>query len=253
MSNKREYVINQKSNKMETRALNVDCMEFMRELPDKHFELAICDVPYGINVSKLAYTQEDARPCKQKNGTTLRVKKLKYEHKDWDKQTPPQEYFDELRRVSKNQIIWGVNYLKWDGIGSGRIKWNKCVPEGVSFSNYEYAYCSLIDSEIEFTYMWAGMCQGKSLTEPTTQQGNKQLNEKRIHPTHKPIRLYKYLLHNYAKQGDKILDTHLGSGSSRIAAYQMGFDFWGCELDYDYWVAQEKRFKMVTSQTSMQF
>lgn len=230
---------------------NIDCMKLMAEYPDKYFDLAICDPPYGINVAKLAYTQEDNRPCKQKNGTTLRVKKLKYEHKDWDKSPPPQEYFDELKRVSKEQIIWGVNYFKWQGLGKGRIKWNKCVPEGVSFSNYEYAYCSFIDTEIEFTYMWAGMCQGKSLNEPTTQQGNKKLNEKRIHPTHKPIRLYDWLLKNYSKEGMKILDTHLGGGSIAISCLRNGVHLTGSEIDKGYFDAMTKRINEYNSQTKL--
>ena len=234
-----------------TEAFNIDCMEAMAQMKDNEFDLAIVDPPYGINVGKMAYTQEDNRPIKQKNGQILRVKKLKYKHGTWDKEIPPIEYFNELFRVSKNQIIWGINHFDLKNIGAGRIKWNKCVPEGVSFNNYEYAYCSLIMKEVEFVYMWAGMCQGKSLNEPTTQQGNKKLNEKRIHPTHKPIRLYKWLFGNYAKEGDTILDTHLGSGSSRIAAYDMGFNFTGYEIDKDYFDAQDKRFANHIQQGSM--
>jgi len=221
-----------------------DCMDLMRETPDKFYDLCICDPPYGINVAKLAYTQEDNRPIKQKNGSILHVKKLKYQHKDWDKNTPSQGYFDELRRVSKEQIIWGVNYFDWKGIGTGRIKWDKYVPDGVSFNRYEYAYCSLINTEVEFVYLWAGMCQAKSTSEPTTQRGNKKLNEKRIHPTQKPVALYKWLLKNYAKEGDRILDTHLGSGSSAIAAHDGGFEFVGCEIDADYYAAAVKRFNI---------
>lgn len=230
--------------------LHTDCMEYMATLPDKAFELAIVDPPYGINVAKMAYTQEDNRPCRQKNGTILTVKKLKYKHGDWDNNIPTDEYFNELKRVSKNQIIWGWNYYGKDW-GKGLIKWNKLVPEGVSFSSYEYAFCSLIDYEIEFKYLWAGFSQGISLTEPTKQRGNKKLNEKRIHPTQKPIALYRWLLHNYAKPGDRILDTHLGSGSSAIAAHQMGFDFVGCELDKDYYDAACKRFKLMTAQQTL--
>lgn len=222
----------------------MDCMDLMVQLPDKWADLSCVDPPYGINVAKLAYTQEENRPCRQKNGSILRVKKLAYKHKDWDRETPQQNYFDELRRISKHQIIWGVNYFDWKGIGTGRIKWNKCVPDGVSFSNYEYAYCSLIDSEVEFVYLWAGMCQAKSIAEGTIQQGNKKLNEKRIHPTHKPINLYKWLLKNYAKPEYKIIDTHLGSGSSAIAAFDFGCDFVGCEIDKDYYDAAVKRFEI---------
>jgi site-specific DNA-methyltransferase (adenine-specific) len=231
--------------------LNIDCMDYMATLPDKAFDLAIVDPPYGINVAKLAYTQEEDRPCKQKNGSILRVKKLKYKHKDWDKNPPPQKYFDELRRISKEQIIWGINYFNWVGVGNGRIKWDKLVPEGMSFNRYEYAYCSLIENEVEFVYLWAGMCQAAGLNNPAIQQGNKKLNEKRIHPTHKPINLYKWLLKNYAKPGDKIIDTHLGSGSSAIAAFDGGFDFVGCEIDKDYFEAALKRFNIHKMQLNL--
>lgn len=227
---------------------NEDNMVGMTRYPDKYFDLAIVDPPYGIDVAKMAYTQEENRPCKQKNGKTLRIKKLKYKHGDWDKSPPQKEYFNELFRVSENQIIWGVDYFNLSGIGCGRIKWNKLVPEGMSFHKYETAYCSLIDETVEFDYLWAGMCQALSLKEPTTQQGNKKLNEKRIHPCHKPINLYLWLLKNYAKEGDKILDTHLGGGSSRIACDKMGFDFVGFELDKEYFDASVKRFEIYKSQ-----
>jgi site-specific DNA-methyltransferase (adenine-specific) len=228
----------------------MDCMEGMKAYPDNYFELAIVDPPYGINVAKMAYTQEDNRPCKQKNGQTLTVKKLKYKHGTWDKAPPPDEYFSELFRVSKNQLIWGENYLppKFRG---GRIVWNKLVPEGVSFSDCEIAFCSFHERVRYVEYMWAGMMQGEGFANPKVQKGDKSKNEKRIHPTQKPIALYKWLLSKYAKQGDKILDTHLGSGSSRIAAYLMGFDFYGFEIDPDYFAAQEKRFKEQTAQQSL--
>ncbi len=229
---------------------NEDNMELMGRYPDKYFNLAIIDPPYGINVAKMAYTQEDNRSVKQKNGNTLRVKKLKYKHGDWDNEPPTPEYFKELKRVSENQIIWGVNYMPFVFKG-GRIIWDKCVPDGVSFSDCEIAYCSLHNRVRLFTYMWAGMFQGKSLIEPKTQQGNKKLNEKRIHPTQKPIKLYKWLLHNYAKSGDKILDTHLGSGSIAIACYDMGFDLTACELDKDYYEAAMKRFNQHKAQLTL--
>ena len=234
--------------------LNIDCMEYMATVPDKYFDLAIVDPPYGIDVAKMAYTQEENRPCRQKNGSILRVKKLKYKHGDWDKTAPTQEYFDELFRISLSQIIWGVDYVNHliRNKGGGRIKWDKLVPNGMSFNRYEYAYCSLIDNEILFKYLWAGMCQAKSLKEPTIQQGNKKLNEKRIHPTHKPINLYKWLLKNYAKPEFKIIDTHLGSGSSAIAAYDFGIaEFVGCEIDKEYYDASVKRFNTHKSQLTL--
>jgi site-specific DNA-methyltransferase (adenine-specific) len=131
----------------------------------------------------------------------------------------------------KNQIIWGVNYFDYS-FGSGRIVWDK-VNGHSSFSDCELAYCSLHDSTRLFRYMWNGMLQGKSISEGHIQQGNKALNEVRIHPTQKPINLYFWLLQNYAKEGDKILDTHVGSASSLIACQELGFEYVGCELDRD--------------------
>ena len=227
--------------------LNVDCMEYMAGLPDKAFDLAIVDPPYGINVAKMAYTQEDNRPCKQKNGSTLRVKKKKYKHGDWDKEPAGIDWLNELQRVSKHQIIFGINYMDFH-LKGGRLIWNKLVPEGVSFSDCEIAYCSMFERVENVFFRWAGMIQGvycgKDIMKAIIQQGNKQLNEERIHPTQKPVQLYKWLLKNYAKQGDRILDTHLGSGSSAIAAFDGGFDFVGCEIDADYFNAALKRFNI---------
>ena len=218
----------------------------MKGMADKQFDLAIVDPPYGINVAKMAYTQEDNRPCKQKNGSTLHVKKKKYKHGDWDKEPAGIEWLTELKRVSKHQIIFGINYMDFH-LKGGRLIWNKLVPEGVSFSDCEIAYCSMFERVENVFFRWAGMIQGvycgKDVMKAIIQQGNKQLNDERIHPTQKPVALYKWLLTNYAKQGDTILDTHLGSGSSRIAAYDLGFDFTGYETDFDYFTAQEKRFQ----------
>ena len=222
-----------------------DCMAVMSRYPDNYFDLALCDIPYGINVGNMAYLKETKTTVKQKNGTRLNgnAKKKVYTQKDWDLEPPKQEYFDELKRITKHQIIFGVEYVNWTGLGNGRIKWNKGVAEGMSFKKYELAYCSMIDSEIELPLLWAGMCQAKSLNEPMTQQGNKQLNEKRIHPCHKPIMLYEKLLLDYGFRGMKVIDTHLGGGSSRIAADNFGVSvFIGCEIDSEYYEAQEKRF-----------
>ncbi len=222
---------------------NIDCVEGMKQFPDKFFDLAIVDPPYGIGVSKMAYLQENKTTVKQKNGTRLKPRKTLYKKSDWDLEIPKEEYFNELFRVSKNQIIWGINYFSITNIGNGLIKWNKCIPDGLSFKKYEYAYCSLIDFEKEFTYLCSGFNIGINLDYPTTAQKNMKLVEQRIHPTQKPIMLYNWLLENYAKQGDKILDTHLGSQSSRIAAYKKGFDFWGFEIDKDYFDQGNERFE----------
>lgn len=229
---------------------NEDCMIGMKKFHDKFFDLAICDIPYGINVGKMAYLNETKTTVKQKNGTRLngnRNKKV-YTKKDWDESPPAQEYFDELRRVSKNQIIFGIEYVSWQGVGTGRIKWNKGVAEGMSFKPYEMAYCSMIDDEIEVPLLWAGMCQAKSLSEPMTQQGNKQLNEKRIHPCYKPRLLYKKLIMDYGFEGMKLLDTHLGGGAIRIEAYLANCDFYAFEIDEEYFQLQENVFKQFISQ-----
>lgn len=210
-------------------------MEIMQTCPDQYYDLAIVDPPYGINLGKMAFLSETNTTVKQKNGNRLNPnKREKYTLKDWDNQTPDQSYFDELKRISKDQIIFGIDYFDWTGVGKGRIKWDKCVPEGVSFSRYETAYCSLIDTEIEFKLLYSGMCQAKSLKEPTTQQGNKKLNEKRIHPCQKPLLLYNWLLLNFAKEGYKIIDTHGGSMNIAIAADNFRCDLAVCEIDREY-------------------
>lgn len=184
----------------------------MSRYPDLYFDIAIVDPPYGIGVGKMAYLTEQTKGARQKNGKILKVYKngKKYTKKDWDKFPPTQQYFDELKRISKHQIIFGIEYMNWDKVGTGRIKWNKGMSEKVSFKKYEIAYCSMITNEIEIPLLWAGLCQAKSISEPMTQQGNKKLNERRIHPCHKPILLYQIILQMFAKENMKIIDTHMG-------------------------------------------
>jgi site-specific DNA-methyltransferase (adenine-specific) len=226
---------------------NIDCMEGMKKIPDKAFKWAFADIPYGLDVAKMAFTQEVKNTVLQKNGNRLRIPKEKYALKNWDKEVPKQPYFDEVVRVSENQIIFGVEYVDWEGLGTGRIKWDKCVPDGMSFKPYEMAYCSAIEHTEEIKLLWSGMMQAKSIFHPTTQQGNKRLNEKRIHPTQKPRLLYQLLFNMFCKEGDNILDTHVGSGSSRIVADKMGFDYCGFEIDRDYFEKSNERFFIETS------
>lgn len=227
-------------------AYNMDCMKAMQKMPDKCFDLAIVDPPYG--------RKEHGGKCRsgfvlQKNGSRIYVKDGGYEKKDWDALPPTEEYFKELIRVSKNQIIWGVNYFPFI-FGSGRIIWDKC--NGASDqSDCEIAYNSMTRRVDLFRFMWSGMMQGKSIAEGHIMKGNKRLNEKRIHPTQKPVALYEWILSQYAKTGDKILDTHLGSGSSRIAAYNAELDFVGFEIDKDYFGKQEDRFAAHIAQCSI--
>lgn len=232
---------------------NEDCFDLMRRYPDGYFDLAICDVPYGIDVGSMAYLKETRTTVVQKNGSRLNANRNKevYTKKDWDKVVPGQDYFDELRRVSKEQIIFGIEYVEWVGVGAGRIKWNKGVADGMSFSKYEVAYCSLIDVEVELPLLWAGMMQAKSLSEPMVQQGNKRLNEKRLHPCHKPLLLYKKLLLDYSLPGQRIIDTHVGGGSIMKACYDYGCSFIGSEIDKEYYNKSVVSFRDYVSQTRL--
>ena len=232
---------------------NCDCMELMKSMPDKCMDLACVDPPYGINVGKMAFLSETNCLVKQKNGNRLRVKNKIHTAKDWDNKVPTQEYFDELKRISKHQIIWGVNYVDWIGLGTGRIKWDKGFAEGVSFGRYEYAYCSMIDYEMGIPLLWAGMCQAKSLSEPMIQQGNKKLNEKRLHPCQKPILLSLKLLMEFAHKGMKIIDTHAGVFGMGIACDMFGCDFVGCEKELEYYTSGLNRFNNYKSQYLLQF
>ena len=235
--------------------LNCDCMSFMAGVPDKFFDLAIVDPPYGI--------KEDGRKSigrvlkkdgsviyktDKRNGRQILIAPKTYKGGQYDNEIPSHEYFTELLRVSKDQIIWGENYYPHH-FGTGRIFWDKCVSG--DFSDGEIAFCSKHNSVRKFIYMWSGFKQGESITNGSKMQGNNNLREKRIHPNHKPKALYRWLLKNYAKEGDKILDTHGGSMSSAIACHRMGFDLTLCELDKDYYEAGVKRFKEQTIQQSL--
>ena len=202
----------------------MDCIEGMKQYPDKFFDLAIVDPPYGIG----EYGDRSNRNHKTEKWKTQKPKV--YDYKNWDNQPPNIEYFTELFRVSKNQIIWGANHFisLMPYNSSCWIVWDKKNGDN-AFADCELAWASFPKAVRKFEWLWNGF--------------QKKKPETRFHPTQKPIALYEWLLKNYAKQGNKILDTHLGSGSSRIAAYKLGFDFWGFEIDEDYYKAQEKRFK----------
>lgn len=213
---------------------NMDCLEGMKGFPDKFFDLAIVDPPYGIN-----HANKAGKMSGQQYGNAAAPKRS-YTSKDWDLNIPKEDYFSELRRVSKNRIIWGGNYMvEYLDASAGWIVWDKVNGEN-GFSDCELAYTSFNKGLRKLELMWNGMLQHD--------MSNK---EERIHPTQKPVKLYKWLLKNYAKEGDKILDTHMGSQSSRIAAYNMGFDYWGFELDREYFEAGNKRFKEQTAQQQL--
>lgn len=224
----------------ESMAYNMDCMQAMRDMPDKYFDIAIVDPPYFSGPERRGYYGRKV----SKTG----IERVNHPISNvWT--VPGPEYFRELERVSKRYIVFGCNYYDYI-FAPGRIVWDKC--NGAStFSDCEIAATNFHDSVRLFRYMWNGMCQGKSIEEGNIMQGDKRKNEKRIHPTQKPVALYKWLISKYAKNGDKILDTHLGSGSSRIAAYDFGIDFIGYELDSETFERQERRFQEYASQISL--
>ena len=196
--------------------INGDCMEYMKTIPDKYFDLAIVDPPYGIGITDSG-----------------RLRKYNQNGNRWDDSTPDESYFKELFRVSRNAIIWGGNYFDLPPT-RGFVIWDKKQPQGVSFASCEFGWTSF-DASAKTFYLSAMNTQ-----------------EERLHPTQKPIALYKWLLKNYAKPGDNILDTHVGSASSLIACYDMGFDAVGFELDKDYFDASTKRLEAFMRQPKIE-
>ncbi|MCK5601325.1 site-specific DNA-methyltransferase [Candidatus Pacearchaeota archaeon] len=217
-------------------------MDYMSNCKSKQFDLAIVDPPYFNGPDKLGYYGARISP--------VGVDRPGYKKtEDWD--VPGEDYFKELIRVSKEQIIWGINYYAIQNIGPGRIIWDK-VNGDSSFSDCEIAYASQHDSVRLFPFMWNGMMQGKGLRNGRIQQGNKKLNEVRIHPTQKPVALYDWLLARYAKEGMTILDTHLGGGSICIAAHKARLDLVGCEKTKSYAIAAKERLYAFTAQGILQ-
>ena len=198
-------------------------MTEMVGFPDNYFDVAIVDPPY--------YSGPEKRKFYGRKISPIGVQRIYDKSEAWI--VPEHEYFDELFRISKNQIIFGCNYFDYP-FGSGRIVWDKCNGSS-SFSDCELAYTSFHDSVRLFRYMWNGMMQGKSISEGHIQQGNKKLNEKRIHPTQKPVNLYRWLVQRYLKPGQLVLDTHVGSGSSLIAFEEYGLQYIGYEIDKSYY------------------
>ena len=184
---------------------NQDCMEAMKQMSDNQFDLAIVDPPYGIDIN-----------------SSGRLGHYGGKGKKWDKDTPSQQYFNEIERVSKNQIIWGGNYFNLPPTRCFLI-WDKQQPHNVSFASCEYAWTSF------------------NLSAKTFYMRPQNADNIRIHPTQKPVKLYEWLLMNYAKEGDTILDTHLGSGSIAIACHNLGFELTGYEIDKEYFEAAKKR------------
>ena len=208
-------------------ATNEDCMLMMARYPDDYFDLAIVDPPYGIGADK----EKHSGDTKTWKGKTEKG----YISKQWDSKIPTKEYFLELKRISKNQIIWGANYF---GLIGGYIFWNKkeTMP---TYSKGELAWTSLFLRCDLVELLWAGY--------------KKCEKTNRIHPTQKPVKLYEWLLMNYAKEGDKIVDTHRGSASLDIACHNLNFDLVTCELDTDYFNDGNKRLKQHQNQQVINF
>ena len=208
-----------------------DCMTVMKDIPDKYFELAIVDVNYGI--------KQDGR--NNHTRSKLCAAKDYRNNSRYDNDSPDKSYFDELFRVSKNQIIFGANHFisKIPFDSSCWIVWDKLNGE-TDFADCELAWTSFKTAVRKFSFQWQGMIQGYG--------GNKKNNENRIHPNQKPIALYRWILSQYAKTGDKIIDTHSGSGSLAIACHLKGFEFLAIEKDYDYYKASVERYETEISQ-----
>jgi site-specific DNA-methyltransferase (adenine-specific) len=202
--------------KTQIQLLNADCISEMKKFPDKYFDLAVVDPPYGINVNP---------HLGRKKGRKKRFKSV-----TWDDQIPSEEYFSELFRVSKNQIIWGGNYFPL-GPCKHFIFWDKLVAEGMTFADGEFAWTSFNKAPKKFIL--------------------RSHQENRIHPTQKPIALYEWIFKNYSNPGEKVIDTHLGSGSSAIAAERFELEFFGTEIDPEYFQKTKNRFELSISQKRM--
>jgi len=219
---------------------NEDNMALMARYPDDYFDLAIVDPPYGIGESS---NNNKSRSNKvnfgAKNTRNTVVKSKDYGSKKWDDKAPNEKYFTELKRVSKNQIIFGANHFIEkipEANSSCWIVWDKKNGKN-DFADCELAYASFKTAVRKVDFRWHGMLQG-----------NMKNKEVRIHPTQKPVALYQWILEKYGKGNDKILDTHLGSGSIAIACNNLGFELTACELDAEYYNASLKRFKLETKQ-----
>lgn len=238
--------------------MNIDCNDYMKNVDDKTFTLLIADPPYGINGNSHRKNKSRGKIARSKN----------YHTALWDQSVPDDEYFDFIFKKTHQQLIFGGNYFtqittpfktpRRDNIDQwlkdypkGWIAWDKCNGT-TGFNDYELIWTSF-DSmpSFVFKYMWNGFMQGISINDGHLQQPYKKYNEVRIHPTHKPINLYKFLFKYFSQWTDKILDTHLGGASSAIAAHSMQLDFTGCEIDNTYFAAAKKRYSDHTSQLTL--
>ncbi len=213
---------------IESNVYNCDCMELMARYPDKYFDLAVVDPPYGIGAGSVNF----------QSGTRKKPSKF---HKviDWDNAIPTAEYWEQLFRVSKNQIVWGGNYMT-EFLPPSRcwIFWDKGTGDN-SYADGELAWCSFDKVVKKYSRFWSGA------------NAKERGDIDRVHPTQKPISLYDWIFNNYASEGQLILDTHLGSGSSRIAARKNKLNFTACEIDKEYFDKQEQRYQTFISQLTL--
>ena len=210
---------------------NEDNMDLMARYPDKYFDLCIVDPPYGLDLANMNMGVGKSKKASK-------IQNRKWKPKDWDKKAPTQEYFNELFRISKNQIIWGGNYFELPPC-KNYIIWDKEIPKGLSFADCEMAWTSFSNAPKMFRY-------------------SAYLNKNdKFHPTQKPVALYAWILKNYAKQGDKIIDTHFGSGSIACAIHEansidkMDLSLVACELDKDYFESSIQRVKSALQNQSL--
>lgn len=238
--------------------LNVDCEKYMSELEDKSFYLGSADPVYGINGNS-----------HRKNKSSGKIaRSINYHAALWDQPITSTNYFEQLRRVTRHQIIFGGNYFE-ELVGTpfktprrhelqnflseypkGWILWDKCNGT-TGFNDYELIYTTFDFDSFVYTFMWNGFMQGRSMNDGGTMQSKKHLNEKRIHPTQKPVAIYDFLFHRFCGPKCSVLSTHVGSGSDAIAAYKAGINFTGCEIDGVYYNDALTRFTNFTNQITL--
>ena len=215
---------------------NCDCMQGMKEFPDKYFDLAIVDPVFG-DVTKGGYMSHNKG---QRIGKG-KANQKGYHPAIWSQEKTGKDYFNELLRVSRNQVIWGGNYFcNFLPTSQCWIVWDKQHPEGITFADCELAWTSFNEATRIFRYMWNGMLQG-----------DMKHKEDRINPCQKPVKLYEWLINKFAKEGDVILDTHTGSGSSLIACYNTNHKYVGFEIDETYYKLAKERIERETAQLNL--
>lgn len=211
-----------------------DCLDIMKQLPDKCIDLVLTDPPYGIGENNGQYKSRNKNRIDKRSGRPIIINHPGYKKSEWDSKIPDKKYFDEIFRISKNQVIFGGNYfIEYLKNTSCFIVWDKCNGES-DFADCELAWTSFRTAVRKIEYMWSGFCQGKSITEGRINQGNKKKCEKRIHPTQKPVALFGWILQNYSTPSMTVFDPFAGSGTTAIACLETGRDYILVEKEPDY-------------------